>query len=245
MGIKERQERDRAAVRTAILDAARDLFVSEGYRNVSMRKIADRIEYSPAAIYSYFPSKDDIFFALAEEGFRVLAEFGSRATQLSDPFARVRAGFWQFYEFSKAYPQYFELMFVDRSVPSLNQDFQRLAFFQEMTAAVEADIRACVERGQFSRQLDPAAALHVLWAAMLGAATIALAQRLAPGEDPDALARDVLDSMLAGFTVNQIASTFVASECALHAQADGDPREATTNVSAVPGSPAESHGDRP
>src|SRR5918995_1571884 len=70
MGIKERQERDREAVRRAILDAARELFVAEGFQNVSIRKIAERIEYSPAAIYSYFPSKDDIFFALAEEGFR-------------------------------------------------------------------------------------------------------------------------------------------------------------------------------
>ena len=73
MGIKERQERDRESVRRGILDAARELFVSEGFRNVSIRKIAERIEYSPAAIYSYFPSKDDIFFALAEEGFRLLA----------------------------------------------------------------------------------------------------------------------------------------------------------------------------
>ena len=74
MGIKERQERDREAVSRAILDAARELFVAEGYQNVSIRKIADRIEYSPAAIYSYFPSKDDIFFALAEEGFRLLSD---------------------------------------------------------------------------------------------------------------------------------------------------------------------------
>ena len=72
MGIKERHERDREAVRRAILDAARELFVTEGYQNVSIRKIAERIEYSPAAIYGYFPSKDDIFFALAEEGFRLL-----------------------------------------------------------------------------------------------------------------------------------------------------------------------------
>src|SRR3954470_18451455 len=72
MGIKERQERDREAIRRGILDAARDLFVTEGYQNVSIRKIAERIEYSPAAIYGYFPSKDDIFFALAEQGFRLL-----------------------------------------------------------------------------------------------------------------------------------------------------------------------------
>src|ERR1700689_3029099 len=73
MGIKERHERDREAVERAILDAARDLFVAEGYANVSIRKIAERIEYSPAAIYVYFRSKDDIFFALAEEGFRLLS----------------------------------------------------------------------------------------------------------------------------------------------------------------------------
>ena len=80
MGIKERQERDREAVRRAILDAARDLFVDEGYGNVSIRKIAERIEYSPAAIYGYFPSKDDIFFALADEGFWLLGNSPTSAS---------------------------------------------------------------------------------------------------------------------------------------------------------------------
>src|SRR5687767_15944672 len=112
MGIKERQVRDRETVRRAILDAARELFVAEGYRNVSMRKIAERIEYSPAAIYGYFPSKDDIFFALAEEGFRLLVDSVQAAVQhLADPLVRLRRGLWAFYEFSKAHPEYFELMF--------------------------------------------------------------------------------------------------------------------------------------
>jgi AcrR family transcriptional regulator len=125
-----------------------------------MRKIAERIEYSPAAIYSYFPSKDDIFFALAEEGFRLLASCGGAAcAQIADPFDRVRGGLWAFYQFSKTHPEYFDLMFVDRSVPSLNQDFQRFEFFQETTALFEADIQACIERGQFSKRLNPAAAL--------------------------------------------------------------------------------------
>src|SRR3954464_6495000 len=100
MGIKERQERDREAVHRAILDAARELFTAEGYHNVSIRKIAERIEYSPAAIYSYFPSKDDIFFALAEEGFHLLggphtAEHAAELQALA-PFERVRAIFWHF-----------------------------------------------------------------------------------------------------------------------------------------------------
>jgi AcrR family transcriptional regulator len=247
MGIKERQERERTAIRQAILSAARDLFVTEGYRNVSMRKIAERIEYSPAAIYSYFPSKDDIFFALAEEGFRLLAQFGMTvAGQHTDPFSRLRGALWAFYEFSKAHPQYFELMFTDRSVPSLSQDFQRFEFFQETTAAAETDIRACIDRGQFSSKLDPAAALHVVWAGMLGAATIGLAQRLAPGEDADALARDLLDTILAGFTTNQVTSTFVASDCAFHSlDADGTPLGAGADAPAGASAKASPHGERP
>ena len=165
----------------------RGLFV-RGLSQSVERKIAERIEYSQAAIYSYFASKDDIFFALAEEGFRTLAECGMASAQgAADPLERLRRGLWAFYEFSKTHPGYFELMFVDRSVPSLSQDFQRFEFFQETTARAEADIRACIERGQFSKALNPPAALHVLWVGMLGAATIGLAQRLGPGENPDAL----------------------------------------------------------
>jgi AcrR family transcriptional regulator len=178
-----------------------------------MRKIAERIEYSPAAIYSYFPSKDDIFFALAEEGFRILAERGQAAARgVDDPLDRLRRGLWAFYEFSKEHSQYFELMFVDRSVPSLSQDFERFEFFHATTIAnAEADVRASIQQGKFSRRLDPSAALHVLWVGVLGAATIGFAQRLAPGEDPDALAHDILTTLLAGFSTD-VATTFVASE---------------------------------
>src|SRR5436190_15434446 len=142
MGIKERQERDREAVRRAILDAARELFVTEGFHNVPIRKIAERIEYSPAAIYSYFPAKDDIFFALAAEGFRVLADGVSAAVAgVADPLERLRGGLWAFYRFSKSNPEYFALMFLDRSVPSLSQDFERFEFFQPITARAAADVQ--------------------------------------------------------------------------------------------------------
>jgi hypothetical protein len=50
---------------------------------------------------------------------------------------------------------------------------------------------------------------------MLGAAAIGLAQRLARGEDPDALAHDLRETMLAGFGT-KIRTTFVASDCAFH-----------------------------
>jgi AcrR family transcriptional regulator len=194
MGIKERQDRDRAAVREAILHAARELFVTEGYRPVSMRRIAERIEYSPAAIYGYFTSKDEIFFALAEEGFRTMqAAARAAAGGQSDPLAAMRAGFWAYYQFSREQPQYFELMFVDRTVPQLT-DMERFSVLAEMWHDGVASIARCVEAGIFPATLDVEAAFHILWAATHGAATLHVCQRLGPEENPDLLASDTLDT---------------------------------------------------
>jgi AcrR family transcriptional regulator len=201
MGIKERQERDREAVQRAILDAARDLFVAEGYQNVSIRKIAERIEYSPAAIYGYFPSKDDIFFALAEEGFRLLYRIVQKedsASRTREPIARVREIFWHLYEFSREHPEYFALMFVDRSVPRISREYERFALASEMKERLIREIQRCIDAKVLPAALDAAVAFRMLTIGILGAAVLRLSQRLAPGEDPDLIAADMLDVALAG-----------------------------------------------
>src|SRR5438045_4033861 len=202
MGIKERQERDREAVSRSILDAARELFVTEGYRNVSIRKIAERIEYSPAAIYGYFPSKDDIFFALAEEGFHLLGDpQGVRDDPRfrdAPPLDRVRAIFWRLYEFSREYPQYFALMFVDRSVPRISREYERFAFAREMKGHIVAQIQQAIDTTALPSTLHPHVAMRLLMAGVVGIAVMGLSDRLAPGENPDALARDALEVTLRG-----------------------------------------------
>jgi len=201
VGVKERQGREREAVGRAILDAARDLFVAEGYQNVSIRKIADRIEYSPAAIYSYFPSKDDIFFALAEEGFRILAADVPDTREPvadADLLAEVRRRFWGLHQFSRKHPEYFALMFVDRSVPRISRDWERFGFVHEMKARVSELIRRAVDGGAFPSGTDPLAVFGILSAAVVGPAVMHLCNRMAPGDDPDALARDTLEAALTG-----------------------------------------------
>ena len=195
-------------MRHAILDAARDLFVSEGYRNVSIRKIAERIEYSPAAIYSYFPSKDDIFFALAEEGFRRLDAKVRSAGVHDDPLEDVRAAWWAYYEFSKEQREFFELMFVDRSVPQISEQWTGLAFVHQMLAFAAQRIQRCIDAGVFHRDTNAEVAMHLMWGALTGPAVIGSGCRLAPGEDPDALARDVLELSLAGLCAGS-RTTFV------------------------------------
>lgn len=208
MGIKERHDRERQAVHQAILEAARDLFVAEGYLNVSIRKIAERIEYSPAAIYSYFPSKDDIFFALAEEGFRRLDAKVRTALGHADPVEEVRACWWAYYEFSKEQREFFQLMFVDRSVPRITEQWTGLAFVRQMLAFAAGRIQRCIDAGIFPTATDPEVAMHLIWGALTGPAVIGSGCRLAPGEDPDALARDVLELVIAGLKAGS-AMTFV------------------------------------
>src|SRR5687767_5512302 len=180
MGTKERQQRERDRVRAAILTAARDLFVAEGYRNVSMRKIAERIEYSPAAIYSYFPSKDDIFFALAEEGFRVLFSYREkvRPDPVEQPIDALRTMFLRYYEFSKEHPEYFALMFLDRSVPRISRDYERFGFVGQMKHDMVARIQQAIDAGACPSDTPPQTVFRLLLTAVHGAATLRLCDRL-------------------------------------------------------------------
>ena len=211
MGVKERHEREREAVARAILDAARELFVAEGYRNVSIRKIAERIEYSPAAIYSYFPSKDDIFLALAEEGFRILFVPGNEMA-IPDPIEKIRAGFWRLYEFSKEHPEYFALMFLDRSVPPISKDWHRFGFVREMKGLMAAHIQSVIDQGLFPPDTKADAVFRILAAAIHGAAVMRLCGRLSPNDDADALARDTLEAALTGLRAG-IPHTFHSEPC--------------------------------
>jgi AcrR family transcriptional regulator len=201
MGIKERQERDREAVRRSILDAARELFVREGYQNVSMRKIAERIEYSAASIYSYFPSKDDIFFALAEEGFRLLSDgqhCGMQRLQTLPPLERIRAIFWRLYQFSVEQPQYFALMFVDRSVPRISREYERFTFARDLRRQLLGHVEEGIKAGVFPAGTSPFLVFRLLTMAVLGVAAMRLSDRLGQDENPDDLASDILDVTIAG-----------------------------------------------
>jgi len=225
MGIKERQERDREAVRRAILDAARDLFVSEGYQNVSIRKIAERIEYSPAAIYGYFPSKDDIFFALAEEGFRRLGGKADpdRRRQLDAlaPLDRIREMFWHVYEFSREHPQYFALMFVDRDVPRISREYERFAFVRDMKSEIVARIQECIDTGALPASLNAAVVCRLVTMSVLGLAAMRLSDRLGPAEHADVAAHDVLNAVLAGLKSGVALESMEASaSCVVEAQAE-------------------------
>lgn len=112
MGIKERKERHKEDLRQRILDAAKVLFLKEGYEATSIRKIASAIEFSPTTIYLYYKDKTDIIYALQKEGFKELRTKFSALSNVEDPFERLKAMGRTYLQFSIENREFYELMFV-------------------------------------------------------------------------------------------------------------------------------------
>jgi AcrR family transcriptional regulator len=115
MGIAERKEREREEVKDLILNAAREIFLKDGYESTSIRKIAKRIEYSPGIIYHHFKDKNDLLLALHDKAFecKINALFTS-VQHIADPAERLRATGIGYIEYGLSNPQDYELMFILR-----------------------------------------------------------------------------------------------------------------------------------
>jgi AcrR family transcriptional regulator len=197
MGSPERRARAKVALRQRILDAARELFVNEGYDAVSMRRIAARIEYSPTAIYLHFPDKESILTALCDETFEKLsARLTAHFTRTTDPRARLRDGLRLYVEFGLAHPHHCTVSFLlkprDVRVSEPRASHRAFAFLQ---AAVAGAMAAGVIRpGEVETTSQS------LWAACHG--IVALLITVPPGcfafVPPDRLIRHTIDTLTAG-----------------------------------------------
>src|SRR5947209_10455818 len=112
MGVAERRDRERLELRAKIMDAARRLFADEGYEAVSMRRIAEAIEYSPTAIYLHFADKQALFGELCVEDFGKLAEMFQALAAIEDPIARIEQTGRTYVKFALEYPNHYRLMFM-------------------------------------------------------------------------------------------------------------------------------------
>jgi AcrR family transcriptional regulator len=112
MGSRERRERERDAVRMKILDAARSLFAAQGYEGVSMRAIAEKIEYSPTLIYQYFKDKETLIKELCSEDFNQLAQQLQNTLKIANPVERLHQCGRDYVEFAIANPNHYQLMFM-------------------------------------------------------------------------------------------------------------------------------------
>src|SRR5688500_2958677 len=112
MGITERKEKQKQEIRKMILDASMKLFAEQGFENVSIRKIADLIEYSPTTVYLYFKDKNEILFNLHEVGFRKMADYNADLWTIKNPLIRLHKMGENYIRFGVENPEYYDLMFI-------------------------------------------------------------------------------------------------------------------------------------
>jgi AcrR family transcriptional regulator len=191
MGVQERREREKQGIREEILDAARKLFVSEGYENVSIRKIAEKIEYSPGTIYLYFQDKADILAKISEETFARLEQklvAINRETSV-DPLERLRRGLRAYIQFGLEHPNRYILTFVRGS-------FQCSAggrCFGELMKGVGF----AMEAGQVGES-DVVEVAQALWAGSHGVTALLVTCKDFPFVEQGRLVERMLDILMEG-----------------------------------------------
>ncbi|WP_338873519.1 TetR/AcrR family transcriptional regulator [Spirosoma sp. SC4-14] len=176
MGITERKEREREEMRKLILDAAQKLFLANGYEKVSLRNIADEIEYSPATIYLYYKDKNELLFALHQRGFiKMVAEFQPILT-MTDPFEKLVGMGRAYIRFAVENPELFDLMFI-MTAPMDKLDKEDWVEGDQAFGLLMQVVEECMDAGIFQRH-DVQATSMMIWSSIHGYTALFLRKRL-------------------------------------------------------------------
>jgi len=170
---KERREREKSALRAAILKAAKDIATDEGWSAVSIRKIAERVEYSPPMVYEYFDDKEALLYTTKREAFAVLHTQmrNARALAVTNEEAVFVVG-ESYWDFAMANPQLYRVMFGLDGVPFGSHD--PVMKPPEVIAVVNETIQALVTWGAeneiaFTHVED---AFFLMWSSLHGLLTL-------------------------------------------------------------------------
>lgn len=172
MGIAQRKEREREDVRRKILDATHELFEAHGYENVTMRAVADAIEYSPTTIYLHFANKDALVEALCFEDFERLSEAMNQSPLPENPVDRIRALGQGYAAFGIANPNHYRFMFMTPG-DWKNHASQEDAPPARSYAVLREAVVDAMERGYF-RKDDVDLVSQVLWSGIHGVVSLVI-----------------------------------------------------------------------
>ncbi len=200
MGVKERRARQKKFLRQEILDAASELFVRDGYENVSMRRIADKIEYSPTTIYIYFKDKAELLEQVCKETFQRLARrLGKITEQPGDPVERLKRGLVAYIEFGLENPHHYRATFM---MP-LPEGFDHQKYHQEDSPGMQAfafltrGLAECIEAGKIPA-MNVELAAQTLWAGIHGITSLLITHSRFPWVGRDKVIHSTADTLVAG-----------------------------------------------
>jgi AcrR family transcriptional regulator len=197
MGIVERREREKKRMRTLILGAAMMLFLKNGFEKVTIRRIAEKIEYSPATIYLHFKDKDEILYALHSEGFETLYKRQQTILAIKDPLKRLHKGAEIYLSFALEKPEYYDLMFIMRSPIKKIKEKKEADIGLRSYELLKRNVEDCMKEGMLP-QADPDIAAFSFWSQVHGIAALIIRDRCSmfPDEQLPSIVRGALNFMM-------------------------------------------------
>src|SRR5215218_6219126 len=172
---KDRRLREREETRTKIIDAARDMFATDGVDAVTMRAIADRIEYTPTAIYHHFRDKQALLEELCARDYRALAHAFGKIGRIEDPLERLRRIGLAYVDFALAHPSHYRFMFM---TPKPESAFAKTEVGlgrpeEDAYAMLRDTVAEGIAAGRFRPEFTDAEELaQIMWAGVHGIASL-------------------------------------------------------------------------
>lgn len=199
MGVIDRKEREKVAMKQQILHAARHLFLEQGFEKTSIRNIAEAIEYSAGTIYLYFKDKNEILFALHVEAFGTLMTALQTAVMSEkEPFNRLLSLGKNYLKYAFENPELYDLMFV------MNAPMDTIECRDEIWGdgerafdVLKIVVGDCMEAGYFAGE-DIETISVMMWSMVHGLATLHLRRRtmIFPEQKRIQLLEDAYDALV-------------------------------------------------
>ncbi|RYZ51593.1 MAG: TetR/AcrR family transcriptional regulator [Sphingobacteriales bacterium] len=198
MGITERKDRERQEMRRKIIDAAKNMFLEDGYNKTSIRNIAEKIEYSPATIYLYYKDKDELLYEVQREYFTMLYDtFVVKATA-ADPFERLSQLCKAYVHFGIDHPEYYDLMFIIRAPMNVIEDKELWTNGSMSFEFLMETLLKCMENGCIKYQ-DPRLAALSIWAMGHGLVSLDIRCRFKVMEMDESMVPQMIDNAIEKF----------------------------------------------
>ena len=177
MAVKERRQREKDDLRRKILAAAQQIITSEGFAALSMRKLADHIEYSAASIYLHFRNREQIARELGDAGYGQLLAMMTAAAEEEDVLKRLKAVGMSYVAFGLEHPETYRLIFMGDS------EYMAAAFAEHAPGSAASrsyqllvDLAVDLKKARlYAGKAAPGELAEMLWAAMHGIVSLKLA----------------------------------------------------------------------